>query len=214
MNPKSSAFGPWTYFTYPHFNGFCRDSSKLVIGKRYENRNQLWLCSMDGEPLQKLVDCSPLSKKRLLWDIAWDANELVTSFDNQVQIYDLDTGENSPVWEWQPPAGARLQQSPSISVDGRRLTFTIENGDRDELWLIERGSRARPVMSVDRSWNIGHVHFCPADENWIGFCHEGHAQDIRDRVWAWHPEHAPNGICVFDQKSNREGVLLAVGHER
>ena len=210
MNQNSNAFGPWTYFTYPHCNGFCKDASKLVIGKLHEDRNQLWLYSIDGTPREMLAE-HPASQKCMWWDIARETDELVTSVNNQLLVYDLDKRECS--WIWTPPEGASLGGLSSISADGRCITARVENDDRNELWLIEREGRARPVLSVDRNWKIGHEHFCPADEDWIAFCHAW-GTHVADRMWVWHPEHAPDGRCVFDQKSDRENVLLAVGHER
>src|SRR5690606_32265950 len=97
--------------------------------------------------------------------------------------------------------------------DGRKVLLREKRGHRNHALELDIASGTLRELFV-KDWYANHFHYCPHDESWVGFSHEGKTELIPDRCWVWHAEHAPEGRVVFDQASDAPGTRLCVGHER
>jgi hypothetical protein len=111
---------------------------------------------------------------------------------------------------YQAPTGHVLAQLPSITANGKFMAASLKYPDGTYAGVRVATETGEMEVLFKKSWWVNHLHFCPHDESWIGFCHEGPAVEIPRRVWAWHAELAPEGNCLFDHGP----VGLAMGHER
>lgn len=211
----------WSWFAYPHSNGFLADGRSLVIGRFDGSDTVLLRCELDsGREAELFRFPSPGPDPLLRWyDISLRGDRLLTLVDDQVLVADLSGDcRLREVYRSQGDWRLHVSDIPSISGDGRRTVFreTRQDGSADGL------TRFRELDidagTVDELFTIGwhgnHGHYCPADEDWIGFSHEGPTDRIPDRVWGWHRRRAPAGRCMFDQVSEAAGVPLCIGHER
>lgn len=158
-----------------------------------------------------LLSTGPVSQS-LYFDVALGCERLAAVFNNAAWIADIG---GTPKWErvYTPPRGCQLQDLPSITMNGLKLL--IGESDLESHSAIEIDLRTGESEVLFRKrWHANHFHYCPFDEAWIGFSHEGPTETTPDRCWVWHAEKAPEGKVVFDQTSSLTGVPLCVGHER
>jgi hypothetical protein len=87
-----------------------------------------------------------------------------------------------------------------------------QNGSNRALEVDLATGGVKKLFTID--WDANHFHYCPHDENWVAFSHDGATEVTPDRCWVWHAEHAPRGRLAFDQASEQDGVRLCVGHDR
>ena len=200
-----SEFDQGRYHTYPHANGFADGGRSIVLGQRVGTAASLWKIDLATRQETCVAEFTT-SQKELWFDIAADASVLVTVADNVVWLIDLTSGETRPVY---CDAGPReLYAIPSIRRDGQVVVVGHHGDTRHGVLRIDVASgEAKPI--VEHAWLTGHPHLMPHDPAWISYCHEGRTDTIPDRMWAWHPEHAPQGRRLWDH-----GALnLCVGHE-
>lgn len=206
-----SEFSQNRYLTYPHANGFADHGNALVLGELQENTINLW--KIDIATRSETLICSfprePEPEKLLWFDISLESNRLVTVAQNVVWLFELDDIPKGGVELFRASPGCIVHPLPSLSNDGRRLIVGHYTEGRHVAILINVGDRTVKRL-FEHPWFANHFHFCPYNEDWIGYCHEGDADTVRDRVWAWHAELAPLGIPLFDQTASG----MAVGHER
>lgn len=204
-------FPPNSYFTYPHSNGFTR--SGLVYG-RLLNKDNL-LVRRDFETgIDTVLFTAPVPESGCLWyDVAPEVNLMVTVSGKDLVLIPLEEPEKKRTL-YSAPAGCSLDGIMSLKRDGSRVLMGESRPDsvKAAVEFDVFGGAARTLFS--HTWWANHFHYCPHDENWIAFCHEGPTRTIPDRVWGWHAVLAPAGRCLFDQQSGTPGVPLCVGHER
>ena len=123
----------------------------------------------------------------------------------------------------EPAAGEVLLPVPSITRAGDRCLQVRQRGGRFD--LLEVGLDSGEVRELadlgppppehrnDHLW-WNHVHYCPFDEAWIGYCNNCVHNRIPDRVYALHAEHAPAGRLVLDHRLGTPSPRLYTGHER
>lgn len=198
------------YLTYPHANGFTANGRHLVTGRIEARGHSLWRHDLfTGDEVR--IGCLPadFSGDPLWFDVARDTGRLVAVANNEVWLFDA-TGLLEPVLVYRENNdGGVLHSLSSISADGTRLIIGRRIGDRHEALELTPGSGAVRVL-FSMPWFANHFHLSPYDETWIGFSHEGAADLVTDRVWAWHERLAPAGLCLLDQRP--QGLWL--GHER
>ncbi len=205
------------YLPYPHANPFTKDGRVLMVQQDQDGRRIVakGLAAHDGD-VKTIVQVNPVhdSDKHLIFDIAYQASRLMLNYNQAVYLIDpgqYDARLPSPIYR--PDAGAVLYGIPSIRSDGTTALILEHQGDVSTLNEINVDTGKVRVL-MKKSWLVGHAHYVPGDENWVGVCHEGPTEKIPDRVWAWHERLAPEGRCVFDQKSDDPKYFLNVGHER
>ncbi|EIP98260.1 hypothetical protein OpiT1DRAFT_02713 [Opitutaceae bacterium TAV1] len=219
------AFAQRRYLTYPHANGFADGGRSLVFGQRDTNEYSLWKHDL-VTGAERHISTWPraLCPGDMLWfDIARHVNRLAVVTKNTLHIIDLGYPGSAPVPVYRPSTAATLIPLPSITADGTRVILGQRTGinghatiDLIEISLPPPARLTcsilhpppRPLARFD--WPANHFHLCPADETWIGLCHEGPALQVAARVWAWHAQHAPRGRPLFDNAA----AGLAIGHER
>jgi hypothetical protein len=222
LNPASLALSPGSYVTYPHCNGFTRDPYFMVVGRFEAGQTSLWKVDLrDGA--ETGIARFPLGAPDPRWDFAYfdislDSNRLVARYDNALWILELDevdemvTLDESHIF-YRPPVGTTIHDLPSLRESGDTVLVCLEDdGVYSCLAIDTQSGKAETLLSKD--WYANHYHYSPYDESWIGFSHEGPASQIHDRMWLWHPQKAPDGICVFDQQAEAGSSPLAIGHER
>lgn len=215
MNPSSRPVGDPSrcrYLTYPHANGFAGGGRFLVLGERAGERNAMWRVNLatGDEHLLGGFPVDPHWPDPSLWfDIARDTGRLAAVCHNEVWLFDALGAEPPALLYRETDPAKRVGTLCSITADGRRVLIgrqTVGGYEIVELDVAE----GPPRVLFAKPWFVNHAHYCPGDESWIGFCHEGPAGDVHDRVWAWHGEKAPHGVPLMDQRE----AGLWLGHER
>ncbi|MDA3874551.1 MAG: hypothetical protein PF795_11410, partial [Kiritimatiellae bacterium] len=204
--------GKNTYLTYPHMNGYVEYGRALIYRQSGDD-------GIDCLRIRDLID----GTDRVLWEferdghggttweVALDSPKVAMVLNNQAVILDLEHPDELTVVHT-PAPGRKLDGLCSLTTDGSRLLLR-EDGDCGntalEIDLVTGGTRK--LFSI--AWYANHFHYCPHDPEWVAFSHEGRTEDIPDRCWVWHPQHAPQGRLTFDQASEVPDVQLCVGHE-
>jgi len=201
--------GDGTSITYPHTNAFACGSRVLVYARAHRGIRRLFARDLESGETTRLPD---VPADTMWHDVASHAPRVAAIDGAAVWILDL---ENPGPWKcvYRPGPAAHLDGLCSLSHDGSRL-LCME--DRDGIYRgleidVATGGR-RELFS--QNWYADHIHYCPHDQEWIGFSHAGPTEQTPDRCWVWHPEEAPRGRVAFDQASEEPGKWLYVGHER
>lgn len=205
--------------TYPHCNGFLPDGRRMVYRQDTgELTSQLFVLDLEtfkSTPLPAIVPPDPSVRAGISFDVALDTPRLAAIAHRIAWVIDLDV--DHPEWRqvYASPEGAKQQDLPSISPDGLRFLTGETRADSHAAIEIDLASMT-PRTLFEHAWYANHFHYCPHDPSWIGYAHEGPTDQCLDRCWAWHPEHAPQGRCVFDQFATAEdrSKPLNAGHER
>jgi hypothetical protein len=211
----------WSWFTYPHSNGFLADGRALVRGRFDGSDTVLARCELASGREEELFRFPAQGPEPVVrwYDISLRGDRLLTLVDDRVLIADLaGDGRLREAYRAQGEWRLHVSDIPAISADGRRtvLRETRQDGSpfgqtRFRELELDTGALSE-LFTTDQ--HLNHVHYCPADESWIGLSHEGPTDRIPDRVWAWHRRLAPQGRCLFAQASEVPGTPLCVGHER
>ncbi|GAT32187.1 hypothetical protein TSACC_2585 [Terrimicrobium sacchariphilum] len=206
-----SEFSQNRYLTYPHANGFADQGNSLVLGELWEDTVNLW--KIDIATRAETLICSfprePEPEKLLWFDISLESNRLVTIAQNTVWLFDLSDIERGGVELFHASPNHIIHPLPSLSNDGRRIVIGHYTEGRHSALLISIDDPNVKKL-FEHEWWANHFHFCPHDESWIGYSHEGDPDVIRDRIWAWHADLASSGKPLFDQTASGS----AIGHER
>lgn len=210
---------PWTWFAYPHTNAFTADGRAMVLGRFDGTRTLLLRRDLhDGREVELAAFPAAGPAPVVRWyDLSLRSDRLATVVDDRIMVADL-AGDGVFREVHRGIDGWSVHILPSISTDGSRLVVAETRQDGSVHGL----TRVRELVLASGTWtdcftatfHVGHVHYCPGDEGWIAYCHEGDTTRIPDRMWAWHRTLAPHGRCVFDQASSVAGSPLCVGHER
>jgi hypothetical protein len=190
------------YLTYPTANGFCGES--LVAAQRHSDSFSLVEISLATGGMRTLANLPRIGADLLYFDAA--GSRIVAGASGAVWLIEGDRAAEPLI------SGLQNTPIPSLSRDGQRIVLTLR--DSDDLFHLEeyRVETGKSQRLTSASWWMNHAHFSPHDESWIGYCHEGPCEEVMDRVWGFHIQHAPQGKCLFDQCSF-DGPLY-VGHER
>ncbi len=210
-----------TWLAYPHCNGFTADGSAMILG-RFDGTDTVLLrydfATGSEHDVARIPTSRPTPATRW-FDVSMKTDRLVTFSDDGLVVIDLaGDGAMRNVYRAADGWALRHEDIPAISADGNRLIVceTRQGGNPPacnrvrELDLIT----GQTADLVEHAWDCNHFHYCPADESWIGYSHEGPTHTIPDRIWGWHRTEAPHGRCVFNQASDVPGVPLCIGHER
>ncbi|MDQ8195576.1 oligogalacturonate lyase family protein [Coraliomargarita sp. SDUM461004] len=209
------------YLTYPHCNGFSRDGESILLGQLRANCAGIYRRHLVSGDIQLLAEFDCPAIGWIAFDVALAADVVAVIVDQKLWILDV-YGSHQPrcIYEFDIAPLATwdflekgLQPIPSISKDGQKVIVgvTLEWGTRVLCIDVTTGS---VEQYIEKPFWLTHAHFCPHQESWIGFCHEGAAESIHDRVWGWHESLAPEGRVLFNQKAKQNGESLCVGHER
>ena len=202
------------YQTYPHANGFADGGRSLVLGRVEGKMTSLWKVPLDGGAAVKVCEFDTTAEAEpLLWfDVALTANRLFTVAQGALWSFDLNLPSSAGEMICRPPLAISYGLC-SVTADGARVVLPLRDGEFFVAYEIDTATgRGRELFRKD--WWVGHLHYCPHDESWIGFCHEGKCEVTADRVWGWHQTLAPEGRCLFDQRWEDAERRLFTGHER
>lgn len=232
-----------SFLTYPHHNGFFLGGSRVVIRKQdFPSTLPVYLniYNMETGEFQPLPERKP-GRPMLggYFDINYRTGMLVipesaaqAALDGtNVRVWAIDlnrlvrTGEAS----WQeifqlPPNTTAADTMVGINPAGTKIALSIMSpagsapnpqlpGDR-HCRIVEvdiRTGRSRALVEHDKLSN--HVHYSPANPEWIMFSREGDVNQHTERIWGYHPVYAPHGRNVGNQLLPN-GKVLRVAHER
>jgi hypothetical protein len=217
-----SFLGKNTSIAYPHGNGFTADGRSVIFCQttdesgrppRLLTRDLLTSEIRDLPPIPN--ESSPVGPNTTIcFDVAPAAPRVVAIYRADLWSLDLRPGA---AWRhvFAQPEGAKIQDLPGISPDGRRCLVGLDEASSHRVVEVDLDSGIVRTLFA-KAWHANHFHYSPHDPSWIGFAHEGPAEQITDRCWAWHPTLAPEGRVIFDQfkASDNPSKPLAVGHER
>ncbi|HEY3329319.1 MAG TPA: oligogalacturonate lyase family protein [Capsulimonadaceae bacterium] len=202
--------------TYPHANGYADHGKSLVLVQNIEGKYSLIKYDLETLETSVLTDFAQHETvgqaHDTFFDIAADANTLVYLADEAVWLLDIDNPD-SPRRVFVAPEGETLGGLLSIKRDGSKLLAPVSRDDRFGVFEVDIAT-CEAKRIIDKPWWANHYHYCPHDESWIGFCHEGKTTTVPDRVWAYHPVHAPDGRQMIDQHFDTPADHLCLGHER
>ncbi|MFE2774025.1 hypothetical protein [Microbacterium resistens] len=238
-----------SYATYPHSNGYYGEGGRRVaLGRADASAEQgageivgvRWGAEGDPDP-EVLLPADVLAEeagtafpvwtpehptRSVPWfDIAVGAPVLICARGSAVLRVQLAGPGRTPSVVYRAADGWSLDGLTSVAADGRTAVISEgrrrdDGGSEHRALLLDLASGATREI-VRHPWRANHFHFSPADESWIGYAHEGAATAVDDRLWAWHPQHAPEGRPVVDQRAlavergaRGEQDAVALGHER
>lgn len=208
---------PNCYFAYPHTNSFLPGSNLPVIARIDGTHIELCEWNFQTGATRKIYRTAA---GNMYWDIARNEGGLYL-VEGRKFITRVGTGQNPTPnrLSLSSPPGQKLQGMLSVSADGKRVVYarecfasdgkSIQSASFDELAL---GTGISTPL-CDMPFSADHMQYCPHDESWIGFAHEGNDNLSHDRVWGLHhvpgakPEPLWNEIAA-------NGKPLIVGHER
>ncbi|MGW7680873.1 oligogalacturonate lyase family protein [Kribbella sp. NPDC054772] len=203
------------HLTYPHANGFHAGGDRLATVRWDPERLAFGIASVpwrDPRSHDVREICTVLGQhdgEGTVWfDVARSAERLVGVWANALHLVDLADEASTPETVYRAPYGCTLQALVSINAAGDRALISEEWPGSFRLLEVDLATGAVEELH-DRTWWANHAHYCPADEGWIGFSHEGTADSVPDRVWARHGTELPAGGCVLTQPED-----LFFGHER
>jgi len=203
MSPEPvTDFAQDCYLAYPTANGF--RAASLIVGQRQPGALSLVEIPLSSGSPRTLATLPHTASEVPYFDVAGPRIAVVLS--GALWIVESGGPPRAVFTTGQPTPG------PALSRDGSRALLTVSAGD-GQFQLLELDlASAETRLLCHANWWMNHAHYCPHDESWVGFCHEGPCEQVPDRVWGWHAEAAPAGRCLFDQST--PAGLLAVGHER
>lgn len=166
---------------------------------------------------------------------AESANQAGNIFQTRPRIWGIDVEElmttGNATWEllYQVPVNTYKDQlitfadtAGAINNAGTALAFveqwgpvtnpTVPGDVLSKVCRLDLVTGERTVL-VEAEKNHNHIHFSPFDDDWIVFSREGDSTLHKERVWAHHPVHAPNGANVMPQFL-QTGQVLRLSHER
>ncbi|KRV50648.1 hypothetical protein AQ490_16815 [Wenjunlia vitaminophila] len=202
------------HLPYPHTNGFHHGGERLVLARYSPAVGGTGLSSVrwrgpttDERPLCELPPSTPGPGGPVWPDVALAAERAAFTWNGTLYVLDLESGTLERLYA--AADGHTLQDLCSITAEGDRVVV-MEHPlhQRVPVRCLEVSLTGQVRQLFATGWFANHPCHSPHDQSWLAYSHEGPACDVRDRVWAWHPDHAPDGACVYDQGP------LAVGHER
>lgn len=207
--------GDHAYIAYPHSNCFVDGGKELIHARGTTAKATLYkldMASRESRPLLEMGPAAP-NETAIWYDVALKKNRIAGIFDNRAWYFDFDAPGLKWTEVYAPAEGNRIQGLPSITADGSKLLCgEYRAGSHVAVEIDLETGKARELFS--HAWHANHFHYCPHDESWIAFSHEGPTETTPDRCWMWHETLAPEGKQAFDQKSEVPGKFLYVGHER
>jgi hypothetical protein len=212
---------PDTYFTYPHENGFWRETGDgdyaLVVAAKQQD-GKLRLDRFDPNPAVPLTKPLLVTEGMRIYYTVADPAGLAyytkqTGGGAPSRIYEgnLRTGKNRLLYE--APAGWQISQSCNITNDGAFVfarIYNVKNSADNKIFRVNTATGAVENL-LSPPFLTDHIHCSPFDNNWVLYCHSGASYESQ-RMWAWHATEAPQGRALFAQK-DAQGRSLYNGHE-
>jgi hypothetical protein len=212
-----------TYFAYTHANAFLPDGCTHVLA-RVENEGLTYLSfnPVDGGTRQ----LGSIKGADMYYSLSDDGRTMAVT--NGSAILGWDVGSTTPPRDlFRVPAGEENKWGlnvSDISPDGKSVVAmlrhrgtpykTLPDGRSFQYQLLKHDiAAARTDIAMEAGWWLNHMHFSPFDPRWVSLAHEGDADKVPDRLWAWHEKEAPEGRMLFKQ-TDTDGQPLYVGHER
>lgn len=226
------------YLTYPHANGFADGGRTLVFTEKTAEGFAIWrLDLLSGAESRVCVFDAVVPEREVFWfDIATQANVLFAVAGNALCAVDMNeaqAGQSKPRVIYREPE-LTLDGLVSVSATADKVVFGRHDasGARQVMEMslpadlfsaqtpsgkipsAEAALGTAPVTTAPRvlaafDWYANHYQISHFDPEWVGFCHEGAAGSVPDRIWGAHPVYAPGGRALLDN-----GALdLRVGHE-
>lgn len=200
-----------TYFTYPHSHGFLPDG-RAVLASPGDVGGRPGVVYLAFDPAGGDAEqVASVSGARMYYAISKGGLMVVPRKFGAVAV-DL-TREGARPRELFNEDGWTVAGDCEISPDGSRALFTRSHyeaprADTLDVFDMARGELTRLLAP---GWQMDHAHFSPHDPNWICYCNND-AKQFR-RMWVHHPEEAPEGRHIFEQK-RADGKIFVVSHER
>ena len=212
------SLGAHSYLAYPHCN-IWGQNGRFVWARASDNGLQLhWQNGIAGDVAALPALSRQNAAKPGYYDVAHHSETVVAVADNA--LWALENGARAWRQIYRAPQGFALQELPGICADGTRAIVGQVAPDETRHACVEvnvASGEARVLF--EKLWRANHFQFCPHDENWIGFSHEEWPEfraglpTLGDRMWAFHPLHAPQGELIWDGQL-AGGAQLDIGHER
>lgn len=209
---------PDCYFAYPHNNSFVPGSELPVIAQIAGNDLTLCEWNFTTGAMRQLVKTGI---GNMYWDIALDAGELFLMDHREHIISVSTTAANAKPDRWPIAAtpGNKMEGLVSVNRAATKLLCGVEHFalgttaiDAGQMVEVDLATRARtPLCALP--FSADHQQYCPFDENWIGFAHEGDIRRSLDRVWGLNRTLSDKPAVLWNEIA-ADGHSLLAGHER
>ena len=205
-----SDFAQNRYLTYPHANGFADGGKSILLGQLDETTISIWKIDLATGAENQLCSFAlePEPEKLIWFDVALKSNQLAFIAEHSVWLMEIAKPESLRRL-YRAPEGQTLSSLCSVTEDGKTVLCGLKTPEIYAALRVNTASGHGEIVFL-HTWYANHFHFCPHDESWIGYCHEGPTEKVHDRLWAWNAMLEPRGTCLFDQ--TKQG--LCFGHER
>ncbi|MFC7624368.1 hypothetical protein [Microlunatus sp. GCM10028923] len=239
---RITGYDTLSYLNYPHNNGFFRGGSHVLIRKQAFPSDlpaYLTIHNLKTGTFQTLPERKP-GRPMLggYFDVNYRTGLLVipesaaqAALDGttvRVWAINLNAVVEHGTAEWRevfrlPPNTTVADTMVGIHPDGTKIAFSIMSndlvpggelpGDRHcRIVEVDLGTGAERTL-VEHDLLSNHVHYSPANPEWVMFTREGDVNLHTQRIWGYHPVHAPHGANIGNQLLPN-GSYLRVGHER
>ena len=202
-----------TYFAYPHNNGFLPDAQRPVIARR---DGQAVAYSEWDFRTGALRLIARTAQRNMYYDIAERTGRLFFA-DSGRQVASVDARGGAAAMEAAPLGPSQVVEGLlSVNRAGDKVLYAVDTLDAGRAQAtrffeldVATGTSA-PVFGMP--FFADHQQYCPHDERWIGFAHEGNISTTLDRVWGLHRVAGAQPRRLWDETA-AQGTLI-VGHER
>lgn len=219
---RSAAVRTWVsppncYFAYPHSNGFLTNSGNPVVGQRGGKQVRLHEWDFRSGAMRPILTTSITD---MYWDIS-EQDDRLFLIRQKREIVSINAASKDRKQDYAVHYSSDhdLESLISVSRKARKILYAFErpNGevrDGKVAYICELDiASGRSTELCQLPFDADHQHYCPHDESWIGFSHEGDVDKLLDRVWGLNRAD-PRGKCeqLWNQKIGTE--ILFCGHER
>lgn len=213
---------PDCYFTYPHCNGFLPNGNPVLGQLSGSDKRNLTCLEWDFQTGETRSLYNTYWVNRY-WEVAERSGELIAMRDRRriVAVSTVGRPRIDVLAEFNSTPAARIEDLVSVNSAADKVIYAVEQSNNNDfrniaaaqLLEIDRHSGKSTVLG-DIPFDADHPHYCPADESWIGFSHEGDISKSLDRIWALNRAvNGGNPQRMWDEVLPDSGVAY-VGHER
>jgi hypothetical protein len=137
---------------------------------------------------------------------------IIILWQGNIWMADSRSSSRMPRMFYSPPEGAAQLSHCAISSAGGRILAPVRYGDGSHCLCLDTVTgHGRELFHM--SGEMHHVHFCPADEQWVGYCALNNRGEIMG-IYVWNPVDAPDGIRLFEPQRMQQSEQSIPGYIR
>lgn len=227
LPPSQTAAGrvwespPNCYFAYPHNFGFAPGSGNPIIAQRAGPKVTYQEWDYRTGDLRPIVQTGVGD---MYYEVSEGSGRLFFIKDKTKIVSAPINGAGGDQQEYDIhfESTQRMEELLSTKHNGDKLLYAIRTPNADQKTIKSATTFELDVASgektaiLDMPFDADHQHYCPHDEQWIAFAHDGDITRSLDAVWGLHragPQKPGAPMRLWDERAPDGGSLL-VGHAR